>query len=123
MRLGGKGDARVLDYSTSMKLAVQTTASKIVGVCPFSWRWWIRDVASRSIAQLRGSSGFISTESTCIFGVVVVTVLLGPGHASEIVTVKMERVLTWVVVVEDDFDTLVVLKNEGFGVDAVDCRV
>lgn len=59
-----------------------------------------------------GGEGFVAD--------VVSGFLLGADDGLEVVAVKVEGVLARVIVVEDDFDDLVLLEDEGVGVGGVD---
>ena len=56
----------------------------------------------------------------CLVACPITCVLLGARNSLEGVAVEMERVAAFVVVVEDDFDHVVLLEDEGVGIGAVD---
>lgn len=68
-------------------------------------------------AHGRGREGGVigSIVESCFFGAAV--------DRLEDVAVQVERVLSWVVIVEDDFDDLVMAEDELVRVRAVDCGV
>lgn len=54
---------------------------------------------------------------------IVACVFVGADNGLEVVAVEMERVFAGIVAVEDDFDNLVFLENEGVGVAPVDGNI
>lgn len=79
--------------------------------------FWVnhQSVSSHRNSRVLGHSGVACVEVTCT--------VCTAGDDLEIVTVQMERMLSRVVIVQDNVHNLILVKDESVGVRAINARI